>query len=75
LAKNSRTLRDQHVVDCDDAGGIPLDFEEAAGLGIAHLWLQPGAESREVLARARELGLEPIAGGPCVLVVLGYRDE
>lgn len=49
--------------------------EEAARLGISHLWMQPGAESRAVLARAAELGLEPIAGGPCVLVVLGYRDE
>ncbi len=48
--------------------------EEAARLGIAHLWLQPGAEDRRVLARAAELGLEPIAGGPCLLVVLGYRE-
>ncbi len=48
--------------------------EEAAQLGIEHLWMQPGAESRAVLARAAELGLEPIAGGPCLLVVLGYRE-
>lgn len=48
--------------------------EEAARLGIAHLWLQPGAESPEVLALAAERGLEPIAGGPCILVVLGYRE-
>jgi predicted CoA-binding protein len=49
-------------------------LEEAAALGIAHLWLQPGAEDRSVLARAQELGLDLIAGGPCLLVVLGYRE-
>ncbi len=49
-------------------------LEDAARLGIAHLWLQPGAEDRHVLARAAELGLELIAGGPCLLVVLGYRE-
>jgi predicted CoA-binding protein len=49
-------------------------IEDAARLGIAHLWLQPGAEDARVLARAAELGLEPIAGGPCLLVVLGYRE-
>jgi len=54
---------------------VTLDvLAEAAALGIRHLWLQPGAEDRHVLARAGELGLELIAGGPCLLVVLGYRE-
>jgi uncharacterized protein len=48
--------------------------EDAARLGIAHLWMQPGAESPRVLALAAEHGLEPIAGGPCLLVVLGFRE-
>jgi len=48
--------------------------EEAAALGIRHLWMQPGAESPEALQRAAELGLEVIAGGPCLLVVLGYHE-
>ena len=48
--------------------------EEAAELGIGRLWLQPGAEGPGVLRRAEELGLSVIAGGPCVLVVLGYRE-
>lgn len=48
---------------------------EAAAAGIRRLWLQPGAESPRVLERARELGLELIAGGPCLLVVLGFREE
>ena len=49
-------------------------IDEAARLGIRHLWLQPGAEGPEALERAEEAGLELIAGGPCILVVLGYRE-
>ena len=47
---------------------------EAAALGIPRVWMQPGAESPEAVRAAEELGLEVIAGGPCLLVVLGYRD-
>jgi predicted CoA-binding protein len=49
-------------------------IEEAHRLGIGRVWLQPGAEDDATLARADELGLEVIAGGPCLLVVLGFRD-
>jgi len=45
--------------------------EEAAAYGALRVWMQPGAESAAAIARARELGLEVIAGGPCVLVELG----
>ena len=48
--------------------------EEAAGLGIKRLWMQPGAESAEAVARAQELGLDLIAGGPCLLVVMGFHE-
>lgn len=48
--------------------------EEAARLGIRHIWMQPGAESPEALRRAAELNLSVIAEGPCVLVSLGFRD-
>jgi predicted CoA-binding protein len=48
--------------------------EEAAALGINQVWMQPGAESAEAIARADELGLNVIAGGPCLLVVLGYHE-
>lgn len=48
--------------------------EEAGRLGIRHLWMQPGAESDAAVRRARELGIDVIHGGPCVLVVLGFRD-
>jgi predicted CoA-binding protein len=44
--------------------------EQAAVLGIKHIWLQPGAESEQAVRRADELGMNVIAGGPCLLVVL-----
>lgn len=44
--------------------------EAAAAAGVEFLWMQPGAESAAALARAAELGLQTIAGGPCVLVEL-----
>lgn len=49
--------------------------EQAAELGIQHVWLQPGAESNTAIRRAEELGLNLIAGGPCALVLLGYRES
>jgi predicted CoA-binding protein len=47
---------------------------DAAAAGITRLWMQPGAESARALEIAAELGLAVIAGGPCLLVVLGYRE-
>jgi predicted CoA-binding protein len=49
--------------------------EEAAAAGVKHVWMQPGAESAKALERAEALGLSVIAGGPCILVVLGYRES
>ena len=51
-----------------------LVVQEALELGIRHVWMQPGAEGDEALALAAAGGLEVIAGGPCLLVVLGYRE-
>jgi predicted CoA-binding protein len=48
--------------------------EEAGAAGIRHVWMQPGAESERAIERARELGMNVIANGPCVLVSLGYRE-
>ncbi len=48
--------------------------EQAHQLGIGHLWLQPGSENDAIVARAEALGLNVIADGPCLLVVLGYRE-
>jgi len=48
--------------------------EQAAEAGIKRIWMQPGAESEEAVARAEELGLTVISGGPCLLVALGFRE-
>ena len=48
--------------------------EQAAEAGVQHLWMQPGAESKAAVQRAAELGLQVIAGGPCILVILGYHE-
>ena len=47
---------------------------EAAAAGVTHLWMQPGAESEAAIRTAESLGISVIAGGPCLLVVLGYHD-
>lgn len=44
--------------------------EEAHAADAKIVWFQPGAESSDALARAEELGIEVISGGPCVLVEL-----
>jgi uncharacterized protein len=45
--------------------------EQAAALGVKNIWFQPGAESAQAVTRAKELGMNVISGGPCILVVLG----
>ena len=50
-------------------------IEEIIELGIEHVWMQPGAESPWAIARAKEAGINCIAGGACLLVVLGYKDN
>ena len=49
--------------------------EDAAELGIRHLWMQPGAESVRALERGAELGLSVIGGDACLLVVVGYSER
>jgi len=48
--------------------------EDLPASGAACVWLQPGAESEAAVARAEELGLTVVSGGPCVLVALRYRE-
>jgi len=48
---------------------------EAAAAGVTHVWMQPGAESDEAIRTAEALGLSVLAEGPCLLVVLGYRES
>ena len=47
---------------------------EAHAAGVEHVWMQPGAESAEAIRTAESLGLNVIAGGPCLLVVMGYSE-
>ncbi len=49
--------------------------DAAIAKGIRNLWMQPGAESPAAVERARRAGLNVIADGSCVLVVLGYREH
>ena len=50
---------------------VPLAIEK----GIKNIWMQPGAEHPEAVALCRERGINVIADGSCVLVVLGYHDH
>ena len=49
--------------------------EQAHAAGITRIWMQPGAESPRAIQRCKDLGLSLIANGPCVLVVMGYRER
>jgi len=49
--------------------------EQAAGKRIRNIWMQPGAESAQAVAFCREHGINVIADGSCILVVLGYREH
>lgn len=48
--------------------------EQAIQLNIGHIWMQPGAESAAAVASAEKAGINVIHSGPCLLVVLGFRD-
>lgn len=48
---------------------------DAIAAGVRQLWFQPGAEDAGAIATARAAGLAVIAGGPCVLVALGFHDD
>jgi len=48
--------------------------EDAIRAGIPRIWMQPGAESEDAIEAARAAGIALIAGGPCLLVALGYRE-
>jgi predicted CoA-binding protein len=48
---------------------------EAHAAGVRHVWMQPGAESDEAVRTAETLGMNVVAGGPCLLVVMGYHEH
>lgn len=43
--------------------------------GVENIWMQPGAESATAVALCREKGVNVIADGSCLLVVLGYHEH
>ena len=43
---------------------------ECARLGIMQVWMQPGAESEAAVMACRENGIQVVAGGPCLMVLL-----
>lgn len=49
--------------------------QDAVERGVKHIWMQPGAESEQAIAYARDKGVNVVANGPCVLVVLGYTER
>jgi uncharacterized protein len=49
--------------------------EQAIQKGIRHVWMQPGAESERAVSACLAAGINVIADGSCVLVVLGYRER
>lgn len=49
--------------------------EQAIDRGIKNVWMQPGAESDAAVAAAEAAGMNVIADGSCILVVMGYRDH
>lgn len=54
------------------AVGITL-LEEIAAKKPSEFWLNPGTESRELIQKAKELGLDPILG--CSIVDLGVSPS
>ena len=47
----------------------------AMACGIKNIWMQPGAESPQAVSTCEEAGVNVIADGSCILVVMGYRDH
>ena len=50
---------------------VPLAIEK----GIRNIWMQPGAEHPDAVALCRERGINVIADGSCILVVMGYHEH
>ncbi|PLX76888.1 MAG: CoA-binding protein [Desulfuromonas sp.] len=49
--------------------------EQAIARGIKNIWMQPGAENPAAIAACEAAGINLIADGSCVLVVMGYHEH
>lgn len=47
---------------------------EAIQKGIKNIWMQPGAESEEAIKICLNNQINLIAGGPCILQTLGFKE-
>ena len=47
---------------------------DAIKKGINNIWMQPGAESDKAIQNCVDHKINIIAGGPCILVILGYKE-
>lgn len=53
-----------------------LVVEQAIAKGrIRNIWMQPGAESARAVEACERAGVNVIADGSCVLVVMGYHEH
>jgi predicted CoA-binding protein len=59
---------DMATVYVPPRAGVKI-MEELARKGVGEVWLNPGADGREVVARARELGLHTIQA--CSIIAIG----
>jgi uncharacterized protein len=50
-------------------------IDDAIACGIKNIWMQPGAQSPGAVEKAQKAGINVISGGPCLLVVMGYRGK
>lgn len=48
--------------------------EQVIKKGIQNVWMQPGAESALAIKKCQENRINVIAGGPCILVELGFKE-
>ena len=55
------------AVICVPARQAEQALRESVAAGIKKIWLQQGAESKQVLAAAKELGVTPVSG-KCILM-------
>ena len=49
--------------------------QQAIGKGIENVWMQPGAESDASVEACQRAGINVLADGSCLLVVLGYHER
>jgi predicted CoA-binding protein len=49
--------------------------KDAIARGIKNIWMQPGAQNPKAIEECRKQGINVIADGSCILVVLGYSDH